>query len=74
METCCENAPAVAQLPAKEKNLYKFKNLAATWFVRLVIYFDLQFFLCRVAGARPIGATPTPELLKNTSPVGFHQR
>ena len=37
METCCENEPAVVRLPAPEKKLYNFKNLAATWFGPLVI-------------------------------------
>ena len=49
METCCENAPALVRLPAPGKNLYKFENLAATWFVPLVIYFDFESFLCPVA-------------------------
>ena len=71
METCCENAPAVVRLPAPGKNLYKFKNLAATWFVPLVIYFDFESFLCPVAGCTPHGNNSYTRVIEKHEPCGF---
>ena len=71
METCCENAPAVVRLPAPGKNLYKFKNLAATWFVPLVIYFDFESFLYPVAGCTPHGNNSYTRVIEKHEPCGF---
>ena len=71
METCCENAPAVVRLPALGKNLYKFKNLAATWFVPLVIYFDFESFLYPVAGCTPHGNNSYTRVIEKHKPCGF---
>ena len=71
METCCENAPTVVRLPAPGKNLYKFKNLAATWFVPLVIYFDFESFLYPVAGCTPHGNNSYTIVIEKHEPCGF---
>ena len=71
METCCENAPAVVRLPAPRKNLYKIKNLAATWFVPSVIYFDFESFLCPVAGYTSHGKNSCTRVIEKHEPCGF---
>ena len=71
METCCENAPAVVRLPAPGKNLYKFKNLAATWFVPLVIYFDFESFLYPVARCTPHGNNSYTRVIEKHELCGF---
>ena len=71
METCCENAPAVVRLPAPGKNLYKFKNLAATCFVPLVIYLDFESFLCPVAGCTPQVNDAYTRVIEKHEPCGF---
>ena len=71
METCFENESAVVPLPAPGKVLYKFKSLAATWFVPLVIYSDFESFLCQVPGCTPHGNNSYTRILKNHKPCGF---
>ena len=70
METCCENAPAVVRLPAAG-NFYKFKNLAATWFVALVIYSAFESFLCPVAGCTPHGNNSYTRVIDKPGPCEF---
>ena len=71
METCCEKAPAFVRCPAPGKNLYQFKNLAATWFVPLVIYFDFESFLCPLAGCTPHGNISYTRVIEKHEPCGF---
>ena len=71
VETCCENAPVVVRLPAPGKNLFQFKNLAATWFVPLVIYFDFESFLCPVARCTPNGNNAYQSVFEKHEPCGF---
>ena len=71
METYCENSPAVVQLPALGKNLNKFKYLAATWFVLLVNYFDIESLLCPVATCTPHGNKSYTRVIEEHEPCVF---
>ena len=74
METCCEIAPVVVRLPAPGKILFKLKNVIATWFVPLVVYFDLESFLCPVAGCSPHGNNSYTRITEKHEPVGIDLR
>ena len=53
------------------EKIYIFKNLAATWFVPLVIYFDFESFLCPVAGCTPHGNNSYTRVIEKHEPCGF---
>ena len=55
----------------REKKLCKLKNLAATWFVPLVIDFDLESFFCPAAGCTPHKKNSYTRVNEKHKPCGF---
>ena len=71
LNNCCKNAPAVIHMPSSENNSYKFTNLAATWFVPLVIYFDFESFLRPVSSCKGPSDKAFTQVKEIHEPCGF---
>ena len=70
-ENCYLNAPAVIQMQSPDKNEYKISNFSATWFVPLVIYFDVESYLLPIAGCDAATDQLSTSLTEKHEPCGF---
>ena len=71
LSNCCKNAPAVIHMPSSDNNSYKFTNLAATWFVPLVIYFDFESFLRPVSTCKGQSDKAFTQVKEIHEPCGY---
>ena len=58
-------------MPAPDQNEYKFSNFLTTWFVSLVIYFDFEPFLLRVARCDAATDRSSTRVVGKHDPCGF---
>ena len=71
LSNCCKNAPAIIHIPSSENNSYKFTNLAATWFVPLVVYLDFELFLRSVSACKGPSDKAFTQVKVIHEPCGF---
>ena len=71
LSNCCKNALAIIHMPSSENNSYEFKNLAGTWFVPLVIYFDFESFLRPVFACKGQSDKSFTQVKEIHEPCGF---
>ena len=67
VELCGNNPPAIIRMPKTSNNLNNFKKWSATWFARLVIYFDFESFL------KPVSSCPASSESASTGSIEIHE-